>query len=174
MNDDMTCIAIFTAAHGVRGQMKLRSYMQQPDALFTNPYASALCTNDGAVVVLKRCGVFKEQFIVEIQGITSRNDAELWVRRELFIPRAILPEPEDGEFYLDDLVGLQVRNAQGATIGRVLAVHNYGAGDILELELEGETEEASKTVELVSFTHDTIPQIDMEEGWLEYSPPEVI
>jgi len=83
------------------------------------------------------------------------------------VPRSRLPEREEDEWYHSDLIGLAAQGPDGVTIGTVIAVHNFGAGDLLEIGPPG----GGATV-LMPFTRETVPEVDVEGGWLRINPPE--
>ncbi|PZP57154.1 MAG: 16S rRNA processing protein RimM [Micavibrio aeruginosavorus] len=130
------CIAKIRTAHGVRGLVKVDCFLEDPSELASyNP----LMTADDKPVTLILKNSAKGQFIAEIKGITDRNDAEKFRNIELFIDRDRLPETED-EFYHQDLIDLPVQNKDGIAIGKVLAVENFGASDLLHIQrIEGKS-----------------------------------
>ncbi len=130
MTDNKICIAKIRTAHGVRGLVKVDCFLEDPTELASyNP----LMTDDGKSITLTLKNSLKGQFIAEIKGISDRTDAEKFRNIELFIERDQLPEAKEG-FYHEDLVGLDVQNKQGEVIGKVLAVENFGASDLLEIQ----------------------------------------
>lgn len=130
MTEKKICIAKIRTAHGVRGLVKVDCFLEDPSELSSyNP----LMTADGKEITLTLKNSIKDHFIAEIKGITDRNDAEKFRNIELFTNRENLPEAEEG-FYYEDLVGLEVRNKQDTVIGKILAVENFGAGDLIQIQ----------------------------------------
>ena len=124
------CIAKIRTAHGVRGLVKVDCFLEDPSEL--NSY-NPLMTADNKPITLTLKNSVKGQFLAEIKGVTDRTDAEKYRNIELFIDRGQLPEAEDG-FYHEDLIDMEVRNKAGDIIGKVLAVENFGASDLLEIQ----------------------------------------
>ena len=152
------CVAKIGAAHGIRGDVKLWPMTADPMAFAD--YGS-LESEDGKrtfeIVRAKPAGNF---LIAHIKGVDDRNAAEKLVHTELFVSREALPKIEDeGEFYYADLVGLKAVDRSGAEIGEIVAMHNFGASDLVELRLAGKRD----TV-LIPFTEDTVPVIDIAGG----------
>jgi 16S rRNA processing protein RimM len=124
------CIAKILTAHGVRGLVKLRCFLEDPASLSDyNP----LETQDGRKFSIALKNPIKEDWVASISGITDRNDAEKLRHLELFIDRDRLPETDEDEFYIDDLIGCTAIDKDGAKIGDVVGLENYGAGDLLEI-----------------------------------------
>lgn len=156
-------VARIGAAHGVAGWLRLKPFTGEPGAIARY---GPLETADGRgfeIVGLKEA---KGGLLVRFKGVDDRTAAEALTGLELSVPRARLPGlADEDEFYQADLVGLAAETADGAPLGRVTAVLNYGAGDILEIRPE---QGASI---LVPFTRAAVPEIDMERGRLVVEPP---
>ena len=158
-------IAQFAGPHGVRGQFKIRSFTDEPaDVAAYGP----LQTPDGRTLTLR---LVREQkpglFVAEAPEIGSPEACEAFKGAKLSVPRAALPETDEDEFYLDDLVGLTAVTPEGASAGRVKAVVNYGASDLVELS--GVPERGTV---LVPFTRDAVPRVDLPGGTLTVVLPE--
>jgi len=151
------CVARLGAAHGVRGEVKLWSFTADPAAVAAyGPFETA----DGRVVEIEALRPAREFFVARLKGVADRTAAELLRNAELFVPRERLPAPEDSdEFYHADLIGLAVVDASGAALGRVVALHNFGAGDIVEVRRA----EGRDTV-MLPFTEAAVPEIDVVGG----------
>jgi 16S rRNA processing protein RimM len=125
------CVARIGAAHGTGGEVRLWPYTTRAEDVAAY---GPLQTADGAQVfeiVSLRPG--KEFMVARLKGVTDRTAAERLCNTELYVPRERLPEPEPEEFYHADLIGLRAEDTAGNSIGAVIAVHNFGAGDILEI-----------------------------------------
>ncbi|HUK59634.1 MAG TPA: ribosome maturation factor RimM [Stellaceae bacterium] len=156
-------LGIITAPHGVKGLVRVKSFTGEPDALTRY---GALESEAGAPVALALVGMAKGVVLARIQGIADRDEAERMKGTRLYLPRAALPEPEPEEFYHADLLGLAAELADGTVIGRVRAVHNFGAGDSIEIAREG-------TAPLVvPFTRAVVPVVELEKGRIVVAPPE--
>src|SRR5262249_36916940 len=105
-------------------------------------------------------------FVVRLEGIADRNAAEALRNVELYVARGRLPAPDDEEFYHADLIGLAVVDMAGTTLGTVIALHNFGAGDLIELERAG----GGATV-MLPFTQAVVPTIDIAGGRIVVDPP---
>jgi 16S rRNA processing protein RimM len=149
------CLGRIGAPHGVRGEVKLWPFTAEPLAI---AQYGELTTADGTrsfeVEALRPAG---DCMVARLKGIRDRDAAEALRNLELFVPRDRLPVIEStDEFYYADLVGLPAFGPQGQTLGTVLAVHNFGAGDLLELK----PSEGGNTV-FVPFTDQAVPEIDV-------------
>ncbi len=153
------CLGAFAGAHGVKGDALLKTFTEAPQNIAL--YGSVE-TEDGArAFTLRFIRNAKPGFaIVGAPEIASREDADALKGVRIFVDRAALPNPDEDEFYLDDLVGLDAVDEEGARAGRVAAVHNFGAGDILELEnIPG-----VKGARMIPFTSETVPTVDIGNG----------
>ena len=150
---DRICVAQIGAAHGLRGEVRFRSFTQDPMAVTSyGPLESEDGTRRFEIEALRPS---KDLFVARLAGITDRNAAETLTNLKLYVSRDRLPPAKDGEFYHADLVGLAAVTPDGASLGTVTAVHNFGAGDVIEIKPEsGETL-------LVPFTDATVPEIDL-------------
>jgi 16S rRNA processing protein RimM len=159
-------LAVVGAPQGLSGEMRLRVYTEDP--LGVAGYG-ALQSADGRRFEIIRLRPAKDGMVVaQIAGITTREAAEALSGLELFVDRDQLPGTEDAEtFYLADLIGLDVVTTAGASLGRVLAVENFGAGDLLEIAPHGR-----RTGEFLPFTREFVPEIDLERGRIVVCPPD--
>jgi 16S rRNA processing protein RimM len=156
-SEQRVCVARLGAAHGVRGEVRLWSFTAQPAAVVDyGPFATA----DGRVIEIETLRPAKDFFVARLKGVADRNAAEALRNVELFVPRARLPAPaDDDEFYHADLIGLAAVDASGAPLGTIIALHNFGAGDIVEIRRA----DANDTV-MLPFTQDAVPEIDVAGG----------
>lgn len=154
MSENMVLLGEIVRPHGVRGEVKLRSFTDDPCAIAAY---GALTTERGERVALKNVRAAHDHVIARIDGVTDRDAAEKLKGRKLRVARTALPALDDeDEAYAADLVGLTVEDETGRRIGDVVAVQNYGAGDLLEIAVEGQT----RTV-LLPFTEDVV--VDVED-----------
>jgi 16S rRNA processing protein RimM len=156
-SEQRVCVARLGAAHGVRGEVRLWSFTAAPAAVVDyGPFETA----DGRAIEIETLRPAKDFFVARLKGIADRNAAESLRNVELFVPRARLPAPaDDDEFYHADLIGLAVVDPSGAALGTIVALHNFGAGDIVEIRRA----DANDTVMLL-FTQDAVPEIDVAGG----------
>ena len=148
------CIAKFGAAHGVRGEIRLWPYTDDPLAVAGY---GPLETEDGKRrFEIASARAAKDHLVARIKGIDTRNDAETLNGLELFVARDKLPATGDGEFYHADLIGLAAVTTADQPLGRIIAVHNFGAGDIIEIASGngGETK-------LLPFSDAVVPTVDL-------------
>eukprot|EP01037_Dinobryon_pediforme_P013576 gene13576-13695_t len=135
---DLVLVGIFGAAHGVRGEIRLKSYTQDPAAI--GDYGPLSSKNGQIFELLTLRPVKDDMFVARIKGVADRNGAEALTNTELFVPRSQLPPPDEDEFYYSDLIGLRAETDEGLLLGHVRSLENFGAGDIIEIAPEtGET-----------------------------------
>ncbi len=162
MPQDRILLGVIGRPHGVRGLVHVVSYTADPDDLASY---GALTDEAGRswTLVWRAAGV-AELRDAEGRAVTDRNAAEKLVNTRLYIARDRLPAPDPDEFYLADLVGLAATAPEGAALGRVAAVHDYGAGASLEIAGDG-------APLLVPFTRACVPEIDLAAGRVVIVPP---
>ncbi|WP_128290685.1 ribosome maturation factor RimM [Afifella aestuarii] len=153
---DRLIVAKIGRAHGVRGEVRVKTFTADPLALADY---SPLFASDGRSFSVKELRADKGDMVVaRFKGVSDRNAAEALNGTMLFVARAALPAPDEDEFYHADLIGLAAEAPDGSPLGRVVAVHDFGGGDILEVKPErGESL-------LVSFTREVVPSIDLAGG----------
>jgi 16S rRNA processing protein RimM len=160
------CIARIGAAHGVRGAVKLWTFTEDP--LAVKAYGPLL-TKDGArsfeVTTAREA---KGHLVATLKGIATREDAERLNGLELYVAREKLPATENDEYYRADLIGLTAVNAANEPIGRVTAIHNFGAGDIIEIA------PAHGATMLLPFTNAVVPSVDLAAGRVVIELPDEI
>ena len=136
---DLISIGIITGAHGVRGQVKIKHFLDNPKSILSN---AAVYGADGKKqYTLTLHSATDQMLIASIQGISDRNQAELLRKTELFIRKEALPEIKGDGWYYNDLIGLDARLKNGSVYGQVIGVYNFGAGDIIELKKIDDSEE---------------------------------
>ena len=160
---DRVIVGSFAGAFGVNGEVRLKSFCADPAdiAVYTPLYAE-----DGRsfpVVVLT--GQAANGFIARIEGVRSKEDADALRGQALYADRARLPHLPDDEYYHADLIGLSVHDTGGTLLGTVKNVLNHGAGDLLEVQVGGETI-------LLPFTMAVVPTVDLSAGRIVADPPE--
>ncbi|MDY0881747.1 ribosome maturation factor RimM [Dongia soli] len=175
VGEKMVLVGAITGAHGVRGEVKVKAFTAEPAAIAAyGPLFDEGGTRRFDLTLTGKGGDLpgkappsKALLIGRIGGVADRNAAEALKGQRLFVPRAQLPASDDPEeFYLTDLIGLAVRDKQGADFGRVVDVANYGAGDLLMVEgaAEGSFD--------VPFAKAFVPEIDLAGGFLTIDLPE--
>ncbi len=151
------------AAHGIRGEVRVKPFGDDPLS-FTD--YGVLTTRDGKSFEVDKARVQKTVVITKFKEIRDRNQAEELNGVELFIDRDQLPAPEDDEFYYSDLNGLSVLDRAGDLLGKIVAVQDFGAGDLLEIRPK-----RGRTF-YVPFTREFVPEISLEEGRVLLDLPE--
>ncbi len=160
------CIARIGAAHGVRGAVKLWTFTEDP---FAVKAYGPLLTKDGArsfeVATAREA---KGHLVATFKGVATREDAERLNGIELYIAREKLPATDANEYYHADLIGLAAVTAAGEPLGRVTAIHNFGAGDIIEIA------PAHGAAMLLPFTNAVVPTVNLAGGRVVIELPEEI
>jgi 16S rRNA processing protein RimM len=158
-------VARIGAAHGVRGEVKLWSFTQDPEAVANY---GPLQTEDGAqTFAIETLRPGKNFLVARLGGVETREAAEKLTNTDLFVPRERLPKIEEEDtFYYADLVGCIAVTTDGASVGTVSAVHNFGAGDIIEIAPAG----GGQTL-MLPFTEATVPKVDLKGKRIIVVPP---
>ncbi|MDG1286848.1 MAG: ribosome maturation factor RimM [Rickettsiales bacterium] len=159
------CVGIIASAHGIRGGFKVKSFTEVPNTIFD---FTDLSFEKGDAAELKANGVAGGALLATMAGVNDRNDAELLKGKKLYVTREVLPEPPVDEFYMEDMLGLDVKIADGRVVGKVIQVANYGAGDVVELKFNNGTEE------MYSFIDENFPEVDIKAGTITFNAPDVI
>ena len=150
------CIARIGAAHGVRGAVKLWTFTEDPLAVKTY---GPLVTKDGArSFEIATAREAKGHLVATLKGIATREEAERLNGVELYVAREKLPATDDDEYYHADLIGLAAVDATDQPLGRVIAIHNFGAGDIIEIA------PPHGATMLLPFTNAVVPSVDLAAG----------
>lgn len=149
MSKQLICVGVISSAYHLQGLVKITSFTAVPENICKLP-----CINlAGEKIICNFVKNDKGKTICRIMGINTRNDAEKIIGTKLYIERTDLPEPEESEYYIEDLTGLEVIDINDKIIGKVLAVHNFGAGEMLEISYK------DKKSEMYSFTKEIFPEI---------------
>ena len=150
------CVARIGAPHGVRGAVKLWTFTEDPLAV---RHYGPLLTKDGArQFEVTHVREAKGHLVATLKGIATREEAERLNGVELYVAREKLPDTSADEYYHADLIGLAAVNAAGEPLGRVIAIHNFGAGDIIEVA------PSDGATMLLPFTNAVVPTVDIAGG----------
>ena len=164
MSEDRIVVGQIAGAFGVHGEVRLKSFCAEPaDIADYVPLTDAKGRTYDQIVLT---GAAKGVLIARMSAVTTKEEADALKGTELYAERSKLPALPDDEFYHADLIGLTVVDTGGAELGRVKAVHDHGAGDLLELVLPG----ATATV-LLPFTRAVVPTVDLTAGRIVADPP---
>lgn len=151
------CLGAFAGAHGVKGEAKVKTFTETEDGVVR--YGAVESEDAKRRFALKFIRILKPGLaLVSAPEIASREDAEALAGVRLYVDRARLPAPAEGEFYLEDLVGLAAVDEEGRPLGAIVAFYDFGAGDILEFEA------ADGTKTMIPFTAEAVPAIDPAKG----------
>ncbi len=153
------------AAHGIKGEVRVQSFTEDPLALVS--YGPLATSKPGLTIRILAARTTTNVLVARLEGVNDRTAAEKLNGVELFIDRALLPEPDDeDDFYHADLLGLRAQLADGTVLGKVSAVPNFGAGDLLEVR-----DERSGDTYLYPFSKAVVPEVKVKEGYLVIEPP---
>lgn len=160
---DLICVGAFAGAFGVAGEVRLKSFCADPEAIASY---GPLFTEDGSrQFQIRLTRPVAGGLGARVKGVTSKEGADALRGVSLYAERSALPNLPDDEFYHSDLIGLEVRDTGGKLLGRVSAVHNHGAGDILEVS-------GGPKVLLLPFTREVVPTVDLTAKRIVADPPE--
>ena len=160
---DKVCVGAIAGAHGVRGAVRIKPFTAEPQSVAGyGPLSDESGTRNFDLTVT---GQSRGQLIATIAGVSDRGAADALRGVRLYVPRTALPPAGDDEFYHADLIGLRVEDTAGARLGRVQAVHDFGAGDVLDVTLQD-----GRGV-MVPFTEEAVPVVDVKGGRVVIDPP---
>ena len=151
---DRILLGRIAGAHGIRGEVLIKTFTEAPENV--GAYGPLSDESGTRIFKLKSVRATPKGVVARLQGVDDRNGAEALKGIALYIERERLPAAAEGEFYHADLIGLAAVDGDGKPVGEIVAVQNYGAGDLLEIRLAG----SSKT-ELVPFTDAAVPEVDI-------------
>jgi 16S rRNA processing protein RimM len=161
---DQVLVGVIVGAHGIKGEVKLKSFTSDP--LSIGRYGP-LQSSSGQQFEIAKLKAAKDDFIASLKNVNDRNEAETLKGIELFAAREKLPKLKTHEAYAHDLMGLEVVLENGSKLGKLVAMPNYGAGDLLEVAVDGNSE----TI-LIPFTNAFVPQEDFSTGKITVILPE--
>ena len=160
------CLGQIGAAHGVRGEVRLYSFTADPEAIAGY---GPLETEDGRVVRIESLRRAKDHFVAQLAGVSDRGAAEQLTNVKLYVLRERLPAPDQpDEFYHADLIGLTAVDRAGEKLGTVVALHNFGAGDLIEVRPTD-----GHVTQLLPFDEATVPVVDLAAGRLVVVAPDM-
>ena len=156
------CAAVIASAHGVQGHVKVKCFLEDPTHFKTySPFSNE--EGEPVYAVKKVLSQNKDVLVVSFEGITDRTEAEGLRGTKLMVDPKRLPSLMEDTFYHKDLIGLAVIGTEGQPLGTVYGLYNFGAGDLLEVKtLKG-------ILQMIPFTHEMIPEMNLEKGTLRIS-----
>lgn len=166
MVEDRLCVAVIAGAHGIRGDVRIKSFTADPEGLAA--YGPLTDKAGAREFRIKVHGLAGDLVRAHIKGVDDRNAAEALTGVELYVERDRLPKPEEDEFYHSDLIGLRAELEDGSDYGVVRALHDFGAGDVIEIALT-----TGGTV-VLPFTRAVVPAVDIEAGRVVIVLPEEV
>ncbi|WP_417729277.1 ribosome maturation factor RimM [Roseovarius sp.] len=159
------CVGAIGGAFGVHGEVRLKSFTAMPEDIAT--YKPLMSEDGSRQFDITLTGQTTNGFTAHLSGITSKEAADALRGTRLYAERAQLPNLPDDEYYHADLIGLEVFDTGGTLLGRVKAVLNHGASDLLEIHGPG-----LKSTILLPFTLEAVPTVDLTSGRIIADPPE--
>ena len=170
--DNPVLLAQIGAAHGVRGEVRVKSFTEDPLAI--GDYGS-LWSEDGRKFKITNLRPQKTVVVVKFKGINSREDAEALNRLELFVDRSALPDDvDDDEFYVTDLIGCDALDGDGKHIGEIVTVPDFGAGPVLEIASLNDAGGLSSKTYFLDFSRENVPDVDLENRSVTVHLPEEV
>lgn len=160
---DWVQVGTVGAPHGVRGDMRLKSFTENPVSIFK--FVDLRLGAGGKAVSLSKKGKSKDGFIVHMDGVDTPEAVSALTGRELYVHRDALAPAEEDEFYLADLIGLEARDEQGAKIGIVDTVENFGSEDLIELILDEPVKGLGRYA-FIPFRKALVPTVDIKGGYI--------
>lgn len=164
MTESRICVGAIAGAYGVRGEVRLKSFCAEPQAIADY---GPLWSEDGRQFTLTLGAQVAQGFAARLSGVASKEQADALRGMRLFAERDQLPGLPEDEFYHADLIGLEVFDTGGQSLGRVKAVLNHGASDLLELVAHGKTGAI-----LLPFTQAIVPTVDLTARRIIADPPD--
>jgi 16S rRNA processing protein RimM len=157
--NSLICAAVIVSAHGVRGHVKVKCFLEDPNLL--NTYSPFLNEKGEDVYRIEKVlSQDKDILIVSLEGVTDRNQAEQLKSAKLMLSTERLPELSEDTFYHRELIGLSVKSLSGQPLGEIHALYNFGAGELLEIQTP------TRGLQMIPFTRDTVPEVNPKEGVL--------
>ena len=156
MAERLILVGRVAGAFGVRGEVRVNAYTDDPVALVR--YRDLMGADGGPALTLTTGRPHKGALVARAKEVSTREEAEALRGLELFVPRDLLPAPDEDEFYLADLIGLAAVSPEGAAIGRIKNVQNFGAGDLLEIA------PPSGPTWWLPFTNEAVPDVRIADG----------
>ena len=157
------CLGVVTGPHGVQGAVRIKSFTEAAEDVAR--YGPLADETGGRRFELRLIGAGKGVVIARLAGVEDRNQAEALRGLRLYLQRSALPQTEADEYYHADLLGLEAVLGDGTSVGRVRAIHDFGAGDTLELTRPG------APPIMVPFTRAIVPIVEPAAGRLVLDPP---
>lgn len=166
MSGDQIVVGVIAGAFGVKGEVRLKSFCAEPEDIANYSPLRSEMGEDYTVKILRSV---KGGFAARLSGVRFKDEADKLKGMKLYADRNLLPALPDDEFYHADLIGLEVLDTGGEPVGKIAAVQNHGAGDIIEVRGP-----KLKSGLLLPFTREVVPTVDLTTGRIIIDPPEEI
>jgi 16S rRNA processing protein RimM len=162
-DENHICVGIVSGSHGLQGSVKIRSFMTVPKDIVA--YGPVTSKNGEKSYKIRLISSNQKGLVVKLSGVEDRDASEALRGTELYLSRNILPQLDENEYYYSDLIGMPVEHINGEVIGVVGIVDNYGAGEIMEVDLkDGGTE-------MFQMSRQVVPVIDLKNRRVVVNPP---
>lgn len=170
-SEKMVCIGKIQRAHGIKGALKIQCFTEDPASITL--YGPVYTGHPTKTFTLHLHSIDGHMVIASLEGVTTREQAEALRNTPLYIPRTALPPIEEEDtFYIEDLIGMEVYSEKEEYKGTVMAAHNFGAGDILEITPPPSSSPKKTSSFMLAFTKANVPHIHLKERKLIITPPE--
>ncbi len=157
MSTKKVCVGVILSAHGIKGLVKIKSFTKDPRGLAL--YKKIFNSDNSRQFTIAIKSTQRDILLASVNGITDRTQAEVLAKTKLYIDRAELAHTNKDEFYISDLVGTNVVDDNNQHFGKIVRMHNFGAGDIVEIQLEG-----SHETKMLSFNTTNFGEVDLNKG----------
>ncbi len=165
-NPNLICVAAIAGAFGVKGEVKLKSFTQ--NLMDCVHYGPLLSETGRIILTVQASRPVKDAVAVRANEVQTREGAEALKSTKLYVPREALPETQEDDFYYVDLIGLDIKSMSGQRMGTVIAVHEFGAGDMLEIKPPKSADKQASYFH--PFTKAAVPKVDIAAGRLIIVP----
>jgi len=155
-DDKLICVAAIAGAFGVRGEVKIKSFTAEPESCLT--YGPLMDENGKVILTPVKSRPVKNALAVTCEEIKTPEQADALKSTKLYVPRSVFPDLDEDDFYHSDLIGLDVKTTNGKRAGKIIAVHDFGAGDMLEIKPKDGTSFYHP------FTKAGVPKVDIGAG----------
>ncbi len=159
-------LGTITGAHGIRGEVKIRTLTEEPENVAA--YGPLSDKSGNRQWTVRITGQWKEGVIAALSGVDNRTTAETLKNIALYAPASALPAPPSDEYYATQLTDLSIKDSSNLLIGKVIGVYDFGAGDVVEIAFSD-----GKTA-MYPFQKAFFPEINMAEKWLRFEAPEEV
>ncbi len=170
----LICVAVISGAFGIKGEVKLKPFTDEPQ----NCLNYGPLTDENGVIILTPISArpVKKAMAVICEQVSTREQAQALSGTKLYVKRSALPPPDEDDFYYSDLIGLQVKTTSGKNIGTIVAMHEFGANDMMEIKPSKKAAEqsGSSATWYHPFTKLAVPIVDIAKGRVIIAQQDVV